>query len=245
MIKLAYNTPIETDKSKPTMKALLPLILLAPLALSPVKADAQSDARYISDELYVPLRSGQGNQFRIVHRGLKSGTQLKMLEQSEDGEWTLVEMRNGEQGWIRSQYLLDKPTAGILLESAQSELETLRRQYTNLQNDYRELSGDKSSALNNISSLSEQRDQLQRELTELKQLSSGAVELNERYQTLLERHQVLQTEADIVKADNERLRKDQTYDQWIYGASILGAGMIITLIIQSFSGRKRRSEWAN
>ncbi|AFU97374.2 TIGR04211 family SH3 domain-containing protein [Simiduia agarivorans] len=227
---------------KPYLIACIAFAVFATLASG---ANAQTTTRYVSDELFVPLRSGQGNQYRIVHRGLPSGTELKFIEASEDNEWSLVEMRNGEQGWIRTQYLLDKPTAGIQLKSAQAELEKLRTQYANLQNDYRALSGDKSSALNNISSLSEQRDQLERELNELKQLSSGTIELNQRYQDLLEKHQMLQTESDIVKADNERLRKEKTYDQWIYGASILGAGMIITLIIQGFGGRKRRSEWIN
>lgn len=225
---------------KKVSTAVVLLALLAPSASS-----FAQDARYISDQLYVPLRSGQGNQFRIIHKGLPSGTQLKLIEQSEDGEWSLVELRNGEQGWIRNQFLVDTPTAALQLQASQAELAKLKQSYTNLQNDYRELSGDKSSALNNVSSLTEQRDALAQELAEIKQLSAGTIELNQHYQELLERHQVLQTDADILKADNARLRKDRTHNQWIYGASILAVGMLFTLLIQSFSGRKRRSEWIN
>ena len=49
-------------------------------------AQAQ-DVRYISDKQYVPLRSGAGNEYRITHRGLPSGTRLTVNSESDNGEW--------------------------------------------------------------------------------------------------------------------------------------------------------------
>nr|WP_281368213.1 TIGR04211 family SH3 domain-containing protein [Simiduia aestuariiviva] len=221
-------------------RIILLIALLSSLCSHSVSAQ---ETRYISDQLFVPLRSGQGNQYRIIHRGLPSGTAVKFVEQSEDGEWSLVEVRNGDQGWIRNQYLLEEPTASVKLSRTEAELQKLREEFANLQNDYRDLSGDRSSALNNLSSLTAQRDQLAEELATIKQLSANAIDLNQRYQDLLKKHQMLQTEADILKASNQRLQNDKTYNQWIYGASILGIGMIFTLLIQSLSNRKRKSEW--
>ncbi len=221
-------------------RIILLIALLSSLCSHSVSAQ---ETRYISDQLFVPLRSGQGNQYRIIHRGLPSGTAVKFVEQSEDGEWSLVEVRNGDQGWIRNQYLLEEPTASVKLSRTEAELQKLREEFANLQNDYRDLSGDRSSALNNLSSLTAQRDQLAEELANIKQLSANAIDLNQRYQDLLKKHQMLQTEADILKASNQRLQNDKTYNQWIYGASILGIGMIFTLLIQSLSNRKRKSEW--
>lgn len=221
-------------------RIFLLIALLSSLCSHSVSAQ---ETRYISDQLFVPLRSGQGNQYRIIHRGLPSGTAVKFVEQSEDGEWSLVEVRNGDQGWIRNQYLLEEPTASVKLSRTEAELQKLREEFANLQNDYRDLSGDRSSALNNLSSLTAQRDQLAEELANIKQLSANAIDLNQRYQDLLKKHQMLQTEADILKASNQRLQNDKTYNQWIYGASILGIGMIFTLLIQSLSNRKRKSEW--
>lgn len=222
------------------IRLLLIITALAAIFASPASAQ---ETRYISDQLFVPLRSGQGNQYRIIHRGLPSGTAVKFIEQSEDGEWSLVEVRNGEQGWIRNQYLMEEPTADVKLARTEATLAKLQKDYENLQNDYRALSGDKSSALNNISSLTAQRDQLAEELANIKQLSADAISLNERYQALLEKHQMLQTEADILKASNQRLQNDKVHNHWIYGASILGAGMLFTLLIQGLSSRKRKSEW--
>ena len=46
------------------------------------------ETQYISDMVLVPVRSGAGSQFRIVNRGLPSGTALLVYAQSDDGEWT-------------------------------------------------------------------------------------------------------------------------------------------------------------
>ena len=51
---------------------LRPLFLLL-LACTSLTALAQ-DVRYVSDKQYIPLRSGAGSDYRIVHRGIPSGT---------------------------------------------------------------------------------------------------------------------------------------------------------------------------
>ena len=48
---------------------------------------AAQETQYISDMVLVPVRSGAGSQFRIVNRGLPSGTALLVYAQSDDGEW--------------------------------------------------------------------------------------------------------------------------------------------------------------
>ena len=44
--------------------------------------------RYISDEFYVPLRETPCRRCIIVHRGIKSGTPIKLL--AENDGWALV-----------------------------------------------------------------------------------------------------------------------------------------------------------
>ena len=53
-----------------------------------------ADTRYISDTQYIPLRSGPGNKFRIVHRGIPSATRLEVKQISEDGEFAEMTFSN-------------------------------------------------------------------------------------------------------------------------------------------------------
>ena len=50
------------------------------LILFSLGAQAQ-DVRYISDQQFVPLRSGAGSEYRIVHKGLPTGTRLVVEEE--------------------------------------------------------------------------------------------------------------------------------------------------------------------
>ena len=87
--------------------------------------DALADTRYISDLLYVPLRSGPSGEHRIIHWGLPSGMALEVLEEDEATKFTRVRTEGGTEGWIPSQYLVDEPVAADRLAQAESEIERL------------------------------------------------------------------------------------------------------------------------
>ena len=108
-----------------TRKIAFTWLLLAMNLVGLPAANAQ-DTQYISDMVLVPVRSGAGLQFRIVNRGLPSGTALLVYAQSDDGEWTEVETRGGTRGWIPTQYLQKEPPAGLLINDMRLELEQVR-----------------------------------------------------------------------------------------------------------------------
>ena len=56
-------------------------------------------------------------------------------------------------------------------------------------------------------------------------------------------NQILQTERDVLKAENDQLKRSDTYKQRIYGGVLILAGVILSFVLQLFGKRKRRSEW--
>lgn len=220
------------------------LLVVASLALLAGELAAQE--RYVSDVLYVPLRSGMGNEYRIVHSGLRSGTRLELVRQGEtdNGEsWSLVRTSEGEEGWLRSQFLLDEPTAALQLEQAQQRAQRATEQS-------RELEEQLASARDRTETLESELEQerqahseLQQEHQQLQEVSSNAVELQEQHKALSERYQMLQTQHEVVQADNERLKNDRRYREWVFGGGILLAGILLSLILQAIGKRRRQSEW--
>ncbi|MBU2885102.1 TIGR04211 family SH3 domain-containing protein [Gilvimarinus agarilyticus] len=202
--------------------------------------------RFVGDELRVPLRSGMGNQYRIVHRGLVSGTQLELIKSDTDdseNEWSMVRTPNGLEGWIRSQYLLDEPTAAIKLARLEAKMAQLDGDQTQLLDNNEALEQENQTLKTQLAQLSEQHQNVQSEFAQLEKLSSSAVALNEQNKKLSESHQLLQTDNEVLKTENERLMSSHTYQQWIFGAGILIAGIIVSLLLQALGRRKRRSEW--
>ena len=200
--------------------------------------------RWVADVLYVPLRSGKGNQFRILDKGLRTGTRLEFISQDDEGGWTEVRSDKGEIGYIRSQYLLDTPTAAQQLATVKRQLVKVEKQYSELKNDLGSAKNSKSQLSRTVSDLEKQNQRLNQELIDIKRISADAVALHERHQTLMHDHQLIQTELDVLKAENERLADDSRNTFFLYGALAVGLGALIAWIAPSLRRKKRFSEWA-
>ncbi len=217
--------------------------IIVTLGLMLMVSSSYAESRWVSDELLLPLRSGKGNEFRILNKGLKSGTELVVIEEDQDSGWTMVETPRGTQGWVRSQYLKKQPTAAILINSTRSQLEKVKTENKKLK---KQLSSTKSSGSELSKSLSQAEQQviqLSKELNEIKSVSAGAIDLNKRHQTLTSDHQMLLTELDVLKATNEELQDNSNHTFFLYGIGAVLLGVLITIIAPHLRRRKRYSEW--
>lgn len=210
-----------------------------------ISAAAWADTRYITDVTYVPIRSGPGNQFRIIHSSLKSGTQMTVLEAPSDSDWTKVRTKGGTEGWVRTQYLISKPTANLQLQDAQAQLAKSLQQVADLQNELTALQTDHNTLSNSAIQQASERDQYADELKKLKTLAADAINLNQRYQELLAKHDLINTEFDTVRAENDRLKSDQTVSEWLFGAGLVFAGMLLMVIMPALKPKKTNSDWAD
>ncbi len=225
-----------------TIIVLMALCLWAALGATP----ALAQERFISDVLFVPLRSDMGNQFRIVHRGLPSGTPLGLIRQAEaddGGAWSLVRTKEGEGGWVRDQFLMSEPTASIQLVGAERRAENLAQEKRQLEQRVTQLSDENLSLQETLEALRIQHQTLRTEFEELKAVSSGAVDLHEQHRELNETYQLLQTRADVLQAENEMLKRESRYYDWLFGGALLFGGVILSFILQAIGKSRRKSEW--
>jgi SH3 domain protein len=217
------------------------LIVLFALLTSTVSAVAQTV--YVSDLFYVPVRSGAGNQFRIVHSGIRTGTQMTLLEEGE--EWSRIRTEGGLEGWIPNQYVAKEPTARLQLNTTQARLTQANSKIAELEAELKQLRTEHSSLSQLSSQQMKERDDYAEELRKIRALSADAINLNQRYQELLEKHELIQTEFDAVRAENDRLKSNQMINQWLFGAGLVVFGMILMLILPAFTRNKRHSDWVN
>jgi len=211
-----------------------------------VSLPSHGQERYISDTLLVPLRAGTGNNYRIVHRGLPSGTQLQLLEEVEDDSgnaWSHVRTPGGLEGWVRNQHLLEEPTAALKLAQLNRRMSQLDGNQRQLLDNNEELEASNSQLQEQLTELQDTYQDLQQQHSRLQDLSANAVTLNEEHKALSESYQLLQTRIEVLQTENERLQNNRRYREWIMGAGILFFGIILSLILQSIGRRKRQSEW--
>ena len=204
---------------------------------------ALAATRYISDEPRVPLRKTPCSRCAILHRGLKAGLQLNVLETQEG--WSHVTTPSGLDGWLESQYLVSQPIAKTRIAKFQAQNEKFKTQNT-------EMKSALASAQNEAQQLGAQLAALQGEnqdtttkLKEIQEVSANAVKLHSQNQELLKQNKMLQSEIDVLKATSAQLASSSTQKWFFYGALSVFMGALLSVILPRFK-RKRRgySEWA-
>lgn len=243
-----------------TRLATTSCLILALLGAQPLHAETADDTadagqattsqrnvigqRYIRDYIYVPLRSGQSEAHRIVHRGIRSGTMVSLLEQNDESGYSLVRLGNGLEGWMGSQYLQQEPTAEKRLEEAQHTISRLSstagsagEQLLALESQNREL--DQS-----LRQLQSAHDKLQQDFDHLNAISGNAQTLHDDNNRLMKENEAMKSRQDTLQVENARLTHELKRNDFLDGAIAVILGIIATLVIQYFYRSRKRTDWA-
>lgn len=202
---------------------------------------ASAETQYIHDVLRVDMRSGPTNGHRIVNF-LKSGTAVKVLGKSDDGEWVEVDV-SGRDGWIQAQYLTPNPIAKDLLDDAIATAASLKEKNKDLQQKLTSTERELNELKALQSKLDSSNNQLQTRLDELTRTSRTAIETAKNYAELQAKVVLLEGELENLEAKNIIL-KDSNLEEGIkWGALSVILGALLALMIPKMTTRKKRSEW--
>ncbi|KZY59576.1 hypothetical protein A3735_14910, partial [Oleiphilus sp. HI0061] len=164
-------------------------ICLLALAIS----SASAETMYIDDTLLVPLRSGEGVGFRIVHKGLKSGTKLEIIEKLSSG-YAHVKTPSGIEGYLPSRYLTAQPIAKVKLAQANQELAKLKANYEETQTQLANLKKKHQSLSKEHTQTTSELNANSKELKNIKSISANALNLDKRNRELRESNEQLRNE---------------------------------------------------
>lgn len=203
----------------------------------------QAETVYVSDEYRVPLRSSPCPRCSILHKGIKSGTAMTLVETNEEG-WSHVTTSSGLDGWMPSHYLQNEPTARKLIESMKERTAAAEQQATQLKEQLALLQEENGQLTSHLESLQSNNEGISSELQSIKKISANAVAISQQNKELLERNGMLQSEIDVLKASNERLSNNERNTWFLYGALAVVMGSLLTLLLPRLKKRKRFSEWA-
>jgi len=210
-------------------------ILTSILIILTFKVSAESFV-YITDELDLPIRSDKNFGNNII-RLLPSGTELSLLQSTEDG-WAQIQF-DDTIGWIKTFYLSSNP-------SAREELKKLTREYNSntlliskLSDEKEELEKQLKSIKNDNTNLIIQSSKSQAEKEHIEQIYQDALKLEHENDKLVQENLQLKTEIQLAE-NNTQIQNDTSSRNWfIVGAIVLFLGMIIGLIVPNLLKRRR------
>lgn len=202
----------------------------------PLTADAQSV--WVSDQFEVMLRTGPSTN-NAIQLMVDSGTELEVLGEDEEAEYTQVRTGGGTEGWVLSRYLMSEPSAreqlaqltGQLTSAAEegssmtSQLNAIRVEYDNAKRQIRQLEQDKAS--------------LEADIEDITQKSANTLAIDRQNQDLRQQLTDAEIKASILEQENEKLSGQTTRNWFITGALVLFAGVLLGLVLPRMKFQRR------
>ena len=191
---------------------------------------------YITDQLDLPIRSDKNFGNNII-RLLPSGTELSLLQSTEDG-WAQIQF-DDTIGWIKSFYLSPDPSAREKLKKLTRTNNANKLLITKLTSEKEELEKQLLSIKEENSDLVVQRSKSQAEKEHIEQIYQAALKLEHENEKLIQ--EKLQLKAELQLAENNtQIQKDTSSRNWfIVGAIVLFFGMMIGFIVPNLLNRRR------
>lgn len=199
------------------MRALSAFLTTALLCFS---LNAVAQTQYVTENLSTYLRKGAGDQFKIAG-AIQAGEKVTVIERRE--RYSLIQDSKNREGWILNSELTSTPSAKVLTPALNQQLQELTLKLNRIDSDWQQRTAE-----------------MQRRTQQAEQQSSDLIEQNAQ----------LKREMDMLRNKNRDLEAMQDAESreimiqyFIYGGSVLAAGLLLGLLIPAFLPRRKRSSW--
>ncbi|EMZ4929464.1 SH3 domain-containing protein [Salmonella enterica] len=201
----------------------LRLIGLTLLALSATAVSHAEETRYVSDELNTWVRSGPGDNYRLVGT-VNAGEEVTLLQ--SDANYGQIKDSSGRAAWIPLKELNTTPSLRTRVPDLENQVKTLTDKLNNIDTTWNQRTADMQQKVAQsdsvINGLKEENQKLKNELiVAQKKVSAANLQLDDKQRTIIM--------------------------QWfMYGGGVLGIGLLLGLVLpHMIPSRKRKDRWMN
>ena len=221
-----------------TLRFLAPLVLI-------LASVAQAETQYVDDVIYVPVRSGPGNEYRIIESALRSGTSVEVLEEDEETGYSRVRFGDDNQeGFIATRYLSAQPIAEQRIQGVQQQLANTEEQLSETQSQLEETRSELSQVQEEKQALETELANTSDELERIRSISEDAINLEQRNRELREERQELRKEVELLTNENQRLKDSRESSYLLTGGGLVIAGILIAVIFPLLKPSRKSESWA-
>lgn len=213
---------------------------LLALSLLSVSSAWASTTVWVTDKIEVQLRSGPGNQYRVV-KALQIGTELIQRDAGENNGYVRVSLENGEDGWIASRLLSSTPVAHVEAEENSKRMARLNDEIRQLKSERDSLKAQKENAEKSIQNLNGESARMASEVTAIKQASANVLQIQNERDQLTQEKVNLESQLETIKREKESMDSSLKQDWFMIGAGVLFGGIALGLILPRLTWRKKNS----
>ncbi|NCG06486.1 MAG: TIGR04211 family SH3 domain-containing protein [Gammaproteobacteria bacterium] len=224
------------------LSGLAALASLGAMAQEITDTSSETDIRYVTDVIFTPIRTGPGGDYRIINKGLRSGTAVTFHGITDDGVWAEVETKGGTRGFVRAQYLQTEVPRANQLNILEAELAASKDRAATLQQNLNEAMEQLTSSDSDMSSTATALAETRAELDEIKRISANAIQLDQLTKELTGKLEDASARNDLLTLENARLEDRVASNQHLQGALSVIAGILIALLIPRLTMKRRRND---
>ncbi len=235
-----------------TMPKLRIFAAITALAMLPSLAQAQdsvetntaalSETRYVTDLIFTPVRTGPGGDYRIINKGLPSGTEVSYYGLSDDGIWAEIETKGGTRGYLRAQYLQSNAPRGSQVNALEATLAEEVARTAQLQRELDDAMGQLTSTDSSMSTAARELKETRETLAEVKRVSANAIQLDQMTKSLTGKLEEANGRNDLLKLENARLQDRISSNRAIEVVVLIVLGIMIALLVPRLSVKRRRND---
>lgn len=218
------------------------IITLLSLTILCSTVSAQN-VKYVTDQLQAPVRASANESSRIT-KMLTSGEKIKILNENKQ-HYEIQYGDNNAHGWIHKSFVMNDPAAREFVEMAKQE-------YAPLQDSITTLNKENDEKDNIILALQENQKKLEQALlvqtnrvTHLEQINKNVIDIDNDNQLLTQINMQQELELKQLKSENFTLKENKRSDEWLKGASILFAGIVLgtSILPRLLRYRNQKRSW--
>jgi len=191
-----------------------------------------ADSKYISDDMKITLRTGPGNDRKIISM-LGVGKKVEVLELGD--EWTLVRLNNGKEGWVISRFLTDEIPSDIELKILKSKHEDLMADALKMKEENSLLKAENKKLNTEFTVITKKLQNTSKDYEALKRDSKEFLKLQSKFKESSSKLAEQTKKAEKFEDELTKLLWNQNIKWFLSGAGVLILGFII-----GFSTKRQR-----
>ncbi len=214
------------------------------LALILFSASSAAQTAYVTDELRITLRSGESATHRIL-RMLPTGQRLTVLSSNATTGYSKVRTAAGQEGYVLTRQLVDRPVARDRLAAAEAEVQALKAAPGELSSRLSKLRDEHQALRSEHEELKRAKTQVDQEFAALQRTASNAVRIANERNELRKQVANMTREVEDIKQQNRELENKTAQNWFLIGAGVVVGGIILGLILPHLRVRRRKSSWGS
>lgn len=213
--------------------AIIPMCLAALLFLW---SAASAETLYVKPSSEVPIRSGQGTEYKILSV-VPDGLMVEIIEESDP--WAKVRTPGGTEGWMLRRYLSSDPPPSEMVDILQTRNEELEKKEEETSRRYDELATAYSQMEQEYNACIADRENIKNKYQMLQQDTADVIAIKENLDAANRQAEDARQQLAAIAQENQNMKNSIAIKWFMAGGGVLIIGWMIGLM--TGRSRKRKS----